>query len=66
MTHETALTTNTVSIQKACEIAKVGRRTIYNWLNAGKLDYIRTAGGSIRINPKSLFIEVEQPRHDSL
>lgn len=45
----------TVSITKACELAGVSRRTIYNWLKTGKLDHCRTAGGSIRIFPTSLF-----------
>ena len=39
----------TVSIMKACEIAGVSRRTIYNWLYAKKLEYVRTAGGGVRI-----------------
>jgi excisionase family DNA binding protein len=46
----------TVSIMKACEIASVSRRTIYNWIKAGRLEYTRTAGGSIRIFPESLFM----------
>lgn len=45
----------TVSILKACEIAGVSRRTIYNWINAGKLTYRRTAGGQIRIFESSLW-----------
>jgi excisionase family DNA binding protein len=44
-----------LSITKACERAGVSRRTIYNWLHAGKLEYMRTAGGSIRIYADSLF-----------
>lgn len=39
----------TVSIMKACEIVGVSRRTIYNWIAASKVEYLRTAGGSIRI-----------------
>lgn len=38
-----------VSIMKASELAGVSRRTIYNWLHAGKVSYLRTAGGSVRI-----------------
>ncbi|MBX4186871.1 MAG: helix-turn-helix domain-containing protein [Candidatus Doudnabacteria bacterium] len=45
----------TVSINKACELTGVSRRTIYNWISAGKLKYIRTAGGSIRIFSESLW-----------
>lgn len=44
-----------VTITHACRIAKVSRRTIYNWLKIGKLRYTRTVGGSVRIDPTSLF-----------
>lgn len=47
----------TVSIPKACEVAQVSRRTIYYWIAAGKLEYMRTAGGSIRIYVDTLFRE---------
>jgi excisionase family DNA binding protein len=45
----------TVSIIEACTIVGVSRRTIYNWLNAGKLEFVRTAGGAVRIVPESLW-----------
>ena len=45
----------TVSLMKACEIAGVSRRTIYNWIAANKVEYLRTAGGSIRIFVDTLF-----------
>jgi excisionase family DNA binding protein len=45
----------TVSIMKACEVVGVSRRTIYNWIAAGKVEYVRTAGGSIRIFADSLW-----------
>ena len=44
-----------VSIMKACELAGVTRRTIYNWLDNGKVEDIRTAGGSVRIFTDTLF-----------
>lgn len=44
-----------VSIQEACQIAGVSRRTIYNWMKTGKLETVRTVGGSVRIAPESLF-----------
>lgn len=47
----------TVSIPKACELMAVSRRTIYNWIAAGKVQYKRTAGGSIRIYVDSLWRE---------
>jgi excisionase family DNA binding protein len=40
---------------QACDIVKVSRRTIYNWISAGKVEYVRTAGGSIRIFTDSLW-----------
>ena len=40
---------------KAAQLVGVSRRTIYNWLATGKLDYVRTAGGSIRIFVDSLW-----------
>ena len=45
----------TLSIMKACEVVGVSRRTIYNWIAAGKVEYVRTAGGSIRIFADSLW-----------
>ena len=47
----------TVSIMKACEMVGVSRRTIYNWIAAGKVEYLRTAGGSIRIYVDTLWRE---------
>ena len=40
---------------KACEAVGVSRRTIYNWISAGKVEYVRTAGGSIRIFADTLW-----------
>jgi excisionase family DNA binding protein len=40
---------------KACEIVGVSRRTIYNWLSSGKVEYVRTAGGSVRIFADTLW-----------
>ena len=45
----------TLSIMKACEVVGVSRRTIYNWMAGGKIEYIRTAGGSVRIYADSLW-----------
>jgi len=45
----------TLTIMKACEVVGVSRRTIYNWISAGKVEYIRTAGGSIRIFADTLW-----------
>jgi excisionase family DNA binding protein len=40
---------------KACELVGVSRRTIYNWLLSGKIEYVRTAGGSVRIFVDTLW-----------
>ncbi len=45
----------TVSIMKACELVDVSRRTIYNWIGSGKVEYRRTAGGSVRIFVDTLW-----------
>jgi excisionase family DNA binding protein len=47
----------TVSIPTACELVSVSRRTIYNWIASGKIQYVRTAGGSVRIFADTLFRE---------
>ena len=44
-----------VTIMQATDIAQVSRRTIYNWMHLNKVDYTRTAGGSIRIIRDTLF-----------
>ena len=51
----------TLSIMKACEAVGVSRRTIYNWISAGKVEYLRTAGGSIRIFTDSLWRDASAP-----
>jgi excisionase family DNA binding protein len=45
----------TLSIRKACEVVGVTRCTIYNWITAGKIEYVRTAGGAIRIFSDTLW-----------
>jgi excisionase family DNA binding protein len=47
----------TVSIPRACELVGVSRRTIYNWIAGGKIQYVRTAGGSVRIFVDTLWRE---------
>lgn len=51
----TAVERKTISIMKACELVGVSRRTIYNWIAGGKVEYIRTAGGSVRIFVDTLW-----------
>jgi excisionase family DNA binding protein len=49
----------TVSIARACELVGVSRRTIYNWIADGKIQYVRTAGGSVRIFADTLWRKPE-------
>jgi excisionase family DNA binding protein len=44
-----------VSIAQACAAVGVSRRTIYNWIAAGKVEYVRTAGGAVRIFEDTLW-----------
>lgn len=52
----------TLSVNQACVVAGVSRRTIYNWLDAGKIEWIRTAGGGRRIFKDSLFRDANGER----
>ena len=52
----------TISIMKACELVGVSRRTIYNWIASGKVEYVRTAGGSVRIFVDTLWREPGRTR----
>ena len=45
----------TVSIRQACDATGVGKRTIRTWMATGKVDYVRTAGGAVRIYWWSLW-----------
>ena len=47
--------TRLVNIVQACELAGVSRRSIYYWIEAGKVKTVRTAGGRLRIYADSLF-----------
>ena len=45
----------TISITKACDLVDVSRRSIYNWMASGKVEYVRTARGSVRIFVDTLW-----------
>ena len=49
-----------LSIAKACELVGVSRRTIYNWISGGKVEYVRTAGGAVRIFVDTLWRDSAQ------
>lgn len=51
----------TVSIPRACELVGVSRRTIYNWIAGNKVQYVRTAGGSVRIFVDTLWRDPAAP-----
>lgn len=44
-----------VTIRKAMELTKVSRGTIYKWRADGKIRFVRTAGGAVRIYADTLF-----------
>ena len=41
---------------QAAEIAGVSRRTIFNWMRAGKVEYVRTPMGGVRIYVDTLLL----------
>lgn len=51
-----------VSINDAMARVGVSRRTIYNWLAKGYLDYVRTAGGRVRIYTDTLWRRTPKAR----
>jgi len=44
-----------VNIVSACRIAGVSRATLYRWIQMGKVEVVRTAGGSPRIYADTLL-----------
>ena len=50
-----------VNINQAAAIAGVSRRTIYYWLDKGKVEFVRTAGGSVRIYVDTLLKPDDPP-----
>jgi excisionase family DNA binding protein len=43
-------------IDESAEAVNVCRRTIWNWLKAGKLEARRTPGGAVRIDAEQLLV----------
>lgn len=54
--------TTWLSPSAAARHVGMSRRTIYNWLRAGKLHYRRTAGGQMAIDAASLWADYRGPR----
>ena len=53
-----------ISIAQACASVGVSRRTIYNWIASGKVEYVRTAGGSVRIFVDTLWRDPDGRTHE--
>jgi excisionase family DNA binding protein len=53
-----------LTINHACERASVSRRTRYNWIMAGKVEWCRTVGGPRRIYADTLFVLYDDPPKD--
>lgn len=43
------------TVEEACTVAGVGRRTLYNWMDRGLVHWRYTAGGARRIRFRSLW-----------
>ncbi|MBI4454946.1 MAG: helix-turn-helix domain-containing protein [Acidobacteria bacterium] len=43
-----------VPISRAAQLLGVSRKTVYNWIKKGKVEWFRTPGGRIRIFVDSL------------
>lgn len=55
MTTDDVLQRKTVSVNQACELLGISRRSAYNWMEAGKVEWFRTAGNTRRIFVDSLW-----------
>lgn len=60
MNQDTSLTTDDlrrprVNVAQAVTIARVHRNTIYNWVQANKVEYVRTPTGALRIYADTLL-----------
>lgn len=44
-----------VKINDACALVSVSRRTMYNWISKGKVEYVRVPSGCIRVYVDSLY-----------
>jgi excisionase family DNA binding protein len=43
------------SIGKAAQILGVSKRTLYNWIRQGKIEYVRLPNGHFRIPEKAIL-----------
>lgn len=56
----------TLSIMVAAAKIGVSRRTIYNWIAAGRVNYCRTPGGSIRLFEDELLTLQQRSEYDRI
>ena len=49
-----------VNTVKAAEIAGVTERTIWNWMRASRIEFLRTPTGKVRIYADSLLRDAEE------
>lgn len=50
-----------VSVNQACSMVGVSRRTMYNWMASGRVKYVRTAGDMRRVFVDTLYKSSPQP-----
>jgi excisionase family DNA binding protein len=51
----TRLQRETLTVTAACQRMGVSRRTLYNWMDAQRVEWLRTAGGTRRVFADSLW-----------
>lgn len=50
-----------LSVTQACALVGVSRRTVYNWITSGQVEYVRLPNGRARIVASSLTARVVTP-----
>ena len=56
------MTRELLTINAVCARMSVCRRTVYNWLQSGKLAFVRAPGGTIRVYADSLTFAPDSRR----
>lgn len=49
-----------LTMNEAAKVARVSRRTMYNWIYAGRLETVRLFNGKLRIFADSLFLQARE------
>lgn len=55
----------TLNMSQVMQLAGVSRRTVYNWIAAGKVTVLRTAGGSPRFYEHEIVVVTKQRAVDA-